>query len=56
LLVDLSRNEVKYILAGGLAVDLCGYYRVTHDVDIIIKYSKDNINLFISKLLNFGDL
>ena len=55
LLVDLSHNEVKYILVGGLAVDLCGYSRVTHDVDIIIEHSKDNINLLISRLLNFGD-
>jgi len=54
-LVDLSRNEVKYILVGGLAVDLCGYSRVTHDVDIIIEHSKNNINLLIYRLLNFGD-
>lgn len=55
LLVVLSRNQVKYILVGGLAVDLCGYSSVTHDVDIIIEYSKDNINLLISRLLNFGE-
>jgi hypothetical protein len=55
LLVELSRNGVKYILVGGLAVDLCGYSRVTHDVDIIIDYSKENINLLISILFNFGE-
>ncbi len=41
--------------AAGLAVDLCGYSRVTHDVDIIIDYSRDNINRLISRLLNFGE-
>lgn len=55
LLVDLSRNTVKYILVGGLAVDLCGYARVTHDVDIIVDYSKDNIDLLLSRLLEFGE-
>lgn len=55
LLADLSRNGVKYILVGGLAVDLCGYARITHDVDIIVDYSKENIELLLSRLLYFGE-
>jgi predicted nucleotidyltransferase len=55
LLVELSRSGVKYILVGGLAVDLCGYSRVTHDVDIIIEHSIPNINLLINLLLQFGE-
>ncbi len=54
LLTSLSRNQVKYILVGGLAVDFCGYSRATHDVDIIIEYSETNINLLLSCLSNFG--
>jgi len=55
LLVVLSRSGVKYILVGGLAVDLCGYSRVTQDVDIIIDYSEENIKLLMSELLKFGE-
>ncbi len=55
LLADLSRHEVKYILVGGLAVDLCGYARVTQDVDIIVDYSKENLELLLSRLLHFGE-
>jgi len=55
LLVELSRQGVKYILVGGLAVDLCGYSRVTHDVDIIVERSEENIKLLINCLLSFGN-
>jgi hypothetical protein len=54
LLADLSRNGVKYILVGGLAVDLCGYSRMTLDVDIIVDYSKSNLELLLNRLLHFG--
>lgn len=54
LLTLLNQHQVKYILVGGLAVDFCGYSRATHDVDIIIEYSKTNINLLLSSLAQFG--
>jgi len=55
LLVELSRHDVKYILVGGVAVTLCGYPRVTHDIDIIVEHSKKNIDLLIKCLLSFGE-
>lgn len=54
LLTYLSHHQVKYILVGGLAVDFCGYSRATHDVDIIVEYSKTNINLLLSCMIHFG--
>lgn len=39
----LNRTGVKYIVIGGCAVILHGYYRTTHDIDLIISPSPDNI-------------
>ena len=43
LLEGLSKNNVDYILVGGLAVDLCGFSRATMDVDIVVEGSSENI-------------
>ena len=32
----LNRAEIKYIVVGGCAVILHGYYRTTHDIDLIV--------------------
>ncbi|MEW6087101.1 MAG: nucleotidyl transferase AbiEii/AbiGii toxin family protein [bacterium] len=55
LLEKLSENNIKYILVGGLAVDLCGFSRATEDVDILIESSKENINSLLKCLESFGE-
>ncbi|MCP4698260.1 MAG: hypothetical protein GY862_15610 [Gammaproteobacteria bacterium] len=55
ILKALSQQGVYYILAGGLAVELCGYSRVTHNVDILVKYSPDNLDKLLRCLLSFGE-
>lgn len=51
----LKKHRVKYAVAGGVAVVLHGYIRFTHDVDLIIDFSKANVARFVAamKELNF---
>ncbi len=55
LLEGLSKNNIHYILVGGLAVDICGFSRATMDVDIIVEASKENINKLLNCLASFGE-
>ena len=55
LLEELSQNNVKYILIGGLAVDICGFSRATIDADIIIEPSEENIARMLDCLSKFGN-
>lgn len=57
-LVDLWRafekNKLKYIMVGGFASILNGYNRLTADVDIWIKDSKDNRRSLMHALQEIG--
>jgi hypothetical protein len=55
LLESLVQAQVKFALAGGLAVCLNGFVRTTDDVDILIDNSPDNIARLTSVLADFGD-
>lgn len=39
----LNRHGAKYILVGGCAVILHGYYRTTHDIDLLVDPFPENI-------------
>jgi len=39
----LNNESVKYVLVGGCAVILHGYYRTTHDIDLLVDSSQENI-------------
>ncbi len=39
----LNRERVKYVVVGGCAVILHGYYRTTHDIDLLVDSSSENI-------------
>lgn len=43
LCAALNRAKVKYVVVGGCAVILHGYYRTTHDIDLIIDPSPESI-------------
>ncbi|MBI3590590.1 MAG: nucleotidyltransferase [Candidatus Melainabacteria bacterium] len=42
----LNENNVKYLVIGGAAVNLHGYVRVTHDLDLFIALDESNIKKF----------
>ncbi|MFH0925173.1 MAG: DUF6036 family nucleotidyltransferase [bacterium] len=39
----LNKDNVKYLLIGGCAIILHGYYRTTHDIDLLVEPSPENI-------------
>ena len=55
LLEGLSKSNVNYILADGLAVDICGFSRATIDVDILIEVTEENIERLLNCLESFGE-
>ena len=53
-LKELHTCGVKYMIAGGLSVNLHGIPRVTQDIDLIISLDKENIILTTIVLKNLG--
>lgn len=47
LLRSLSDAQVRYVLVGGIAVQLHGYFRTTFDVDLVLAMDDDNLARFI---------
>ena len=43
LIKALDTGGVRYLIAGGLAVNAYGYLRFTRDVDVVIQMLPDNI-------------
>ncbi len=50
----LNKNKVKYAIAGGVAVVLYGYTRLTVDLDLIVELSERNLDKFFDALYNLG--
>jgi predicted nucleotidyltransferase len=49
-----QKQEVKYILVGGIAVNLLGATRSTVDLDILVEMSDDNFKKIVEILKNQG--
>ena len=43
ILRDFQKKRIKYILVGGIAVNLLGGLRVTNDLDMLVKMSDENL-------------
>lgn len=54
LLENLARAEVRFIVAGGVAVALNGFVRTTDAVDILVERSATNIERLLAALANLG--
>lgn len=55
LLAGLARNGVDFAVAGGIAVILNGYPRVTVDVDILAHNSPENLRRLLKFLESWGE-
>lgn len=55
LLVALARAGIDYAVAGGLAVILNGYPRVTVDVDILVHDAPENLQRLLDCLAGWGE-
>lgn len=54
ILRAFQKQKVKYILVGGIAVNLLGSLRSTADMDIILEMSDDNLRKAVTILKNNG--
>jgi hypothetical protein len=54
LFAALNKGKVRYLVAGGIAVNLYGIERATGDIDIIVDLEEDNIRRFIKVLKELG--
>ena len=50
----LDGASVRYVVAGGLAVNAHGYLRFTRDVDLVLQLSPENIEAAFSALAGIG--
>lgn len=54
LLSALSKAQVRYVLVGGMAVQLHGYFRTTFDVDLVLAMDDENLTRFIGVAKQIG--
>lgn len=54
LAVALESANVRYLVAGGLAVNAHGYLRFTKDVDLVVQLVADNIERTFAALAGLG--
>lgn len=47
ILRDFSRERVKYVLVGGVALNLLGYMRATMDLDLLVEMSDENLGKIV---------
>mgnify|MGYP000947021654 CR=1 FL=1 len=47
LLKALYESQIKYLLCGGLAVNIYGVPRMTADIDILLEWEESNVKNFI---------
>lgn len=50
----LNRHQVRYLLVGGLAMNLHGVPRMTMDVDLILAMDEENLDRFIEAANSLG--
>jgi len=50
----LHQKNIKYLVIGGIAVNIHGYPRSTGDLDIMLSFDKENIKEFIELIKSLG--
>ncbi|MBI5700739.1 nucleotidyltransferase [Candidatus Saganbacteria bacterium] len=53
-LKTLNKSKIKYLVVGGLAVNLHGLHRMTMDLDLMIDLSEENFAKFIEIMHHIG--
>jgi hypothetical protein len=51
---EFQKKKVKYVVVGGIAFNLLGGERATHDMDILVEMSDDNLAKVVSTLKRMG--
>ena len=50
----LNHRDVKYLIAGGVAVNIHGYQRMTRDLDLVIQLEQQNVGKAMQALGELG--
>lgn len=50
----LEREQISYLIVGGIAVNLYGYMRLTTDIDIVISLDEENLIKLDKVMKNLG--
>jgi hypothetical protein len=51
---EFELRDVRYLVVGGMAVNLYGYVRLTVDLDIVVDLSEKNLSKIIEVIEKFG--
>ncbi|MDP2922890.1 MAG: nucleotidyltransferase family protein [Candidatus Omnitrophota bacterium] len=54
ILREFQKQKVKYVIVGGIAVNLLGSLRSTADIDILVEMSNENLRKIVSILKKKG--
>lgn len=54
LFSQLNANHVRYLVVGGVAVNLYGIERATADIDMVLALNKENLQKFIEVAKSLG--
>ena len=50
----LNKSKVRYLVAGGIAVNLYGIERATADIDLVVDLDENNLERFINAIKELG--
>lgn len=50
----LNKSRIKYLIIGGMAVNLYGVHRLTRDLDLMIDISEENLKIFFDLMKSTG--
>lgn len=54
IFVHLAKNKIRYLVAGGFAVNFHQVQRATVDLDLIVHLEKENILAFVKMMTGLG--
>jgi len=54
ILAALEEGQVRYLVAGGVAVNIHGYQRLTRDLDLVVHLEKENVERALAVLGELG--
>lgn len=54
LFIALSQHRIRYLVCGGLAINIYGIPRSTADIDLVLDLEKDNVAEFLKVITKIG--
>ncbi|MDI6736682.1 MAG: hypothetical protein QME42_10925 [bacterium] len=54
IITAFNKKQIKYIIVGGMAINLHGIPRMTYDIDLILDLEDDNLTKFLNLLKEWG--